>query len=94
MRSHRDLKAFACNFCKKAFTSQAYLKTHTKVIHDQIKEHSCSLCYKKFPSKRNLACHMRVRTGEKPFKCPNFFHSFANESFLRRNLKIHNRKVL
>jgi hypothetical protein len=66
LRSHSQLKPFACNHCPRAFSRKHDLERHARV-HSGDKPYICEACGKGFPRSDALRRHWRVEKecGEK-----------------------------
>ncbi|KAG5872806.1 hypothetical protein JTB14_038181 [Gonioctena quinquepunctata] len=51
--------------------------------------HACDFCGKKFRYQNNLEVHRRTHTGELPYKCTVCDHACAQNSKLKKHMKIH-----
>jgi hypothetical protein len=48
-----------CSICHKSFSSKAYVKIHTKAVHDKKYDHECTKCGKLFKYSSNKSTHMK-----------------------------------
>ena len=50
--------------CEKHLSSEHYLKTHIKVIHEKIKDYKCEMCEKDFYYSVGLKQHVKQIHGK------------------------------
>ena len=53
------MENYSCQLCDKAFSQQANLKRHMRVIHFKVKKYNCEICSKTFGQKSNAKIHMK-----------------------------------
>lgn len=81
-------KHFACDRCKRTFTTRAHLIIHEH-SHDDINANStCPVCQKKFKTVKALGLHMRIHTSESPM-CPICNKSFTIQRSLEEHMELH-----
>ncbi|XP_053554111.1 zinc finger protein 142 isoform X2 [Bombina bombina] len=65
---HRDVRAFICEQCGKAFKTRFLLKTHLKK-HSEEKPYVCTVCQRGFRWPAGLRHHYLTHTNQQPFFC-------------------------
>lgn len=61
--THEAVKAFKCNICSSAFSTQGSLKRHL-IIHSSSKPFMCPYCHKTFKNKMNCKKHIKNHKTE------------------------------
>jgi len=80
-------QTFACDACKKSFTSMKTLRSHQRKSHEN-KGKLCSYCEKVFVSDSKLRRH--IITHEKSiFKCDQCDSTFTRKDNFERHTKKH-----
>lgn len=87
MSVHTGLKLYACEICRKSFTTQCGLRMHIKAVLYLVKQHTCNLCEKWFACGSQLeTCKHIAHTGEKPFICKNYCTTFPSSGGLTNHV--------
>lgn len=77
---------YACNYCKKKYKSNEYLRVHINSKHKNNNPFSCDLCHKWFPREYDLNTHVKrvhiIKTIEKQFTCEYCHKKFRTKSSL------------
>ncbi|WAR11752.1 ZN423-like protein [Mya arenaria] len=77
-----------CQWCEKAFASQALLHVHERVHKDEL-PHSCTRCARVFKSKRARDRHVKFHNSGKTFSCTRCDFFFTKPEALKAHMKTH-----
>ena len=91
MKRHIDRvhKPFKCQLCKKCFSAESELESHTPTCTGPETEFQCPECGNTFASKANLKRHMEIHSGAEPKQCPQCNKTFRNEKLLQKHEVVH-----
>nr|XP_060616257.1 zinc finger and SCAN domain-containing protein 2-like isoform X1 [Anolis sagrei ordinatus] len=99
LRKESQTKKKTCPRCGEVCTCPWKLRLHLRSrSHENVRRvrrnsHKCSKCQKCFASEITLSIHQCLRTGEKPFKCPDCPVTFLWKSNLSRHrVNVHKRE--
>lgn len=73
----QESQLYICNVCNKSFTTNRWLKSHTRIFHTGETPYKCKHCYEEFPSHQKYYYHMKSNHEECKHKCPDCGKSFA-----------------
>ncbi|XP_041978229.1 zinc finger protein 675-like [Aricia agestis] len=80
-------KAFLCDICGKATTSNAGLRIH-KTIHEHVFPHKCDQCPYRGKTANLLRIHKRSHLVDKPYKCTQCPKATSTSSNLAKHMRL------
>lgn len=82
---------YICDFCKKSYFRERYLKRHRMNAHLESKRLKCPLCPKEFRAVYNLKQHLHLHSDEKSYIC--MFEGCNKRYRQRPGLQQHIRRI-
>ena len=96
----KALKAYKCDFCNKAFTSEETFINHmtnfheqeqltTNIVHEEVKDYKCEICGKGFSKLAGLNSHMRMvhEINCELHQCDHCERAFKQSGDLKKHFK-------
>ena len=74
------MEKYPCTKCSKSYTSQVYIDSHSRNVHDRERNLTCNICGHSYILKSQLERHKVTHTGETPFTCHRCNKSFGTRS--------------
>ena len=81
--------ALSCSLCKYYATSNAELKEHISINHEEMSKLQCSMCNNTFKSYLSLTCHKKLAHGYVPKQCNPVACSVCGVIITQHNMKKH-----
>lgn len=66
-----DSKLHVCTVCDKSFSTNRWLKAHTRILHTGETPYKCKHCCEEFPSHQKYYYHLKSRHEERKHECPD-----------------------